>query len=136
MKKTVRILHIEDDPDTRLLMRELLREAAPPEDEVGIEWLEAGDVEEAVARWRGAALDALLVDNRLGGGEGIEEIGRLRSIWECPLWIVSGAPDARLRERAARKGAAGLLAKDDLLLDAGRLQAVLQQITAPGPACR
>jgi CheY-like chemotaxis protein len=136
MKRTLRILHIEDDPDTRFLMRELLREAPQLGDEVEIEWLDAGDVEEALAEWGGATLDALLVDNRLGAREGIDEIGRLKGVWECPIWLVSGTPDARLRDRAVRNGAEGLLAKDDLLLDARGLQAALRQITASRIACR
>jgi CheY-like chemotaxis protein len=129
MKRPLRILHIDDDLDTRFLIRELLSEVQRPDDEVGIEWLEAGGIEEAVERWREVALDGLLVDNRLGVRVGVEEIPGLRSVWNCPIWIVSGAPDPELLGRAVRNGAQGLLHKDDLLLDGRHLQVALRRIT-------
>jgi CheY-like chemotaxis protein len=132
MKRTLRILHIDDDPDTRFLMRELLREAQQPDDEVEIEWLDAGAVAEALEKWGQSTLDALFVDNRLGAREGVEDIGRLQSVWSCPIWVVTGVPDRLLQERAVRNGAAGVLAKDDLLADGRRLrEAVLRSTCAP-----
>ena len=58
MKRTLKVLHIDDDRDTRFLMREMAQAAEEAGDEVGdevedevkIEWLEAGDVADHVYR--------------------------------------------------------------------------------------
>jgi len=136
MKRILKILHVDDDPDTRFLMRELLHEAQEPDEELEIEWLEAGDVAEALENWGQTSLDGLFVDNRLGAREGVEDIPRLRSTWSCPIWVVTGVPDRLLQERAVRNGAAGLLAKDELLADGRRLRETVLRVTVAPPACR
>lgn len=136
MKRLLKVLHIDDDADTRFLMRELLQEAQEPGDEVGVEWLEAGDVAEALEKWGQTSLDGLFVDNRLGAREGVEDIPRLRNTWSCPIWVVTGVPEKLLEQRAVRNGAAGLLAKDELMANGRNLrEAVLRMAGAP-PACR
>jgi CheY-like chemotaxis protein len=130
MNRTLRVLFIDDDADTRLLARELMVEANPAEGDVQIDWLDAADVPEAMARWGNEVLDVLLVDNRLGGVEGVEWVPPLRERWACPVWIVSGTPDPALGETAARNGAAGVLAKDDLIADGPRLRAALLRVSA------
>ena len=136
MKRILKILHIDDDPDTRFLMRELLEEAQMPDEQVEIEWLEAGDVAQALAKWGQTSLDGVFLDNRLGAREGVEEIPRLRSTWSCPIWVVTGLPEKLLQERAVRNGAAGLLAKDELLADGRNLRETVLRVTGAPPACR
>jgi len=136
MKRILKILHIDDDPDTRFLMRELLEEAQMPDEQVEIEWLEAGDVAQALAKWGQTSLDGVFLDNRLGAREGVEEIPRLRGTWSCPIWVVTGLPEKLLQERAVRNGAAGLLAKDELLADGRNLRETVLRVTGAPPACR
>lgn len=136
MKRILKILHIDDDPDTRFLIRELMHEAGEQDEDVGIEWLEAGDVAEALEKWGQATLDGLFVDNRLGAREGVEDIQRLRSIWCCPIWVLTGVPEKRLEERATRNGAAGLLAKDELLADGRNLRQAILRATGVPLSCR
>ncbi len=136
MKRILKILHIDDDSDTRFLMRELLQEAEEPDDDVGIEWLEAGEVSEALEKWSQTALDGLFVDNRLGAREGVEDLPRLRSVWSCPIWVVTGVPEKHLQERAVRNGAEGLLAKDELLADGRNLRETVLRVTVALPTCR
>jgi len=136
MKRILKILHIDDDPDTRFLMRELLEEAQMPDEQVEIEWLEAGGVAQALAKWGQTSLDGVFLDNRLGAREGVEEIPRLRSTWSCPIWVVTGLPEKLLQERAVRNGAAGLLAKDELLADGRNLRETVLRVTGAPPACR
>ena len=136
MKRILKILHIEDDADTRFLMRELVHEAQEPDEGVEIEWLEARDVAEALERWSQASLDGLFVDNRLGAREGVEDFPLLRSIWSCPIWVVTGVPEKLLEERAIRNGATGLLAKDELLADGRNLRKTVLRVTVAPPVCR
>jgi len=131
MRRTLRVLHIDDDPDTRFLMQELAAEAEQPGEDVRIEWLGAADVDEALAQHAATDVHVVLLDNRLGGREGVDQIGRLRQTWQCPLWLVTGAPDWNLVERAVSSGAAGLMGKDDLMADgAGLRKAILQAMGA------
>jgi len=127
MSRTLRILYIDDDADTRLLLRELLAEDNPK-----IEVLEAASVEEAIDRWEKAVVDVLFVDNRLGPEEGVDQIGRLRSVWPCPIFVVTGVTDAYLLDRARRNGAQGLLGKDELMKDGARLRKTILRVTG-GP---
>lgn len=136
MKRILRILHIDDDADTRFLMRELLHEAQDPDEEVGIECLEAGDVAQALKKWGQTSLDGLFLDNRLGAREGVEDIARLRSVWSCPIWVMTGVPEKILEERAVRNGAAGLLAKDELLSPGRQLRDTVLRVTGVSAAGR
>ena len=119
MKLTV--LHIDDDPDVRLLVRELARPAPQ------IQVLDAPGVEEAIARYSGLEPDTILLDNRLGASSGLELLPRIRQIWSCPVWILSGFSRDLLHERAAQCGAAGVISKDELLEDAAHFQVILHR---------
>lgn len=106
------VLHIDDDADTRLLIRELLTE---PQDAVAVCWLEAGGVEEAVARHGTQRVDLVLLDHRLGVDQGVDLVGRIKGLWGCPVWILTGFCPESIEDRAKLCGAAGVLGKDDLL---------------------
>jgi CheY-like chemotaxis protein len=135
MNDILRLLYIDDDPDTRLLFRELLSEVQHDGQGIRIDWLDSGGVNEALAQWSGWTLDALLVDNRLAGCEGINHIPELRAVWKCPVWVVTGAPYSRLLDRALRNGAQGLLDKDELLGGSPGLLSALLRIAPRKPAC-
>ena len=136
MSRIVKVLHIDDDPDTRLLLRELIREGQQPDDPVQIEWLEAGDVDDAETRWAGVGVTAVFVDNRLGGREGVEFVARLKGRWGAPVWLLTGTADPRLRERAVRNGAEGVLGKDEILADGRRFRETVLRVIGASPSCR
>ncbi len=131
MSRIIRVLHIDDDPDTRLLLRELIQEGQALEDPVRIEWLEAASPDDAEERWKDARVEAIFVDHRLGGRDGVDLIDRLKRCWQARVWVLTGSSEPGLRERAMQNGANGLLAKDELLEDNLRFrEAVLRVIEA------
>ena len=132
MKPTVTVLHIDDDPDIRLLLRELAADARRvQQSDLGIRWLETGSVAEAVAEYAGVRLDMVLLDNYLGGPSGVELLPSIFQIWKCPVWILTGSSDAVIHERSRERGAAGVISKDQLLKNAERLWAFLAEAQQP-----
>ena len=129
MPAALTILHIDDDPDTRFLARELLAEtAAARGQEVEIRWLDAPGVEEALAQHESLRPDAILLDNLLGLEEGVNLVPRLRRIWSCPVWILTGLSPEAIEERCRRFGVAGVIPKNAILQDGAHLLAFLQGI--------
>jgi CheY-like chemotaxis protein len=121
------VLHIDDDPDFRFLVRELAAAAG-----LSIQWLEASTGEEALTGYTAARPHLVLLDNRLGPADGVQWLPRLRAAWLCPIWLLTGIPEAGLAERAGAAGAAGLLAKDDLLGQPRLLVSLLFPVTDRG----
>ena len=116
------ILYIDDDSDTRFLLRELLAERREMEgEEASIGWLEASSIEEAVDRFGSRQPDAILLDNGLGIVEGVERLPQVRQTWNCPVWILTGLSTDSLERRCASYGGAGLVLKDDLVENPSRL---------------
>jgi len=123
MPQIFTVLHIDDDPAARLLLREFAEDAGRAlAGEVHIRWLDSGFLEEAVAQLRGLTPDTILLDNRLNGEQGLELLPKIRRVWNCPVWIVTGLPDASLHERCQNEGAAGLIAKDEIMQTAEQLR--------------
>ena len=116
----ITVLHIDDDPDTRLLVRELLVE--PGE---AFRLLEAGGVAEAVAQYANMRPDTILLDNRMGLETGLDLVPRIQQVWDCPVWILTGFSPEALQDRWGKYGAAGIIAKDELLTDGTRLKELL-----------
>jgi CheY-like chemotaxis protein len=115
MRPTVTVLHIDDDPDIRLLLRELAADAGRlPTSEAQIRWLEAGSLNEAVTQFAGSQPGVILLDNRLSGKSGIELLPNIFQIWKCPVWVVTGLPEAGMQEHSRERGAAGVISKDEL----------------------
>lgn len=141
METILTVLHIDDDPDTRLLVRELLRQAEPiASGQAAICFLGAGGVEEALARYRESQPDVILLDQRLGGADGLDLLPSLRPAWNCPVWIVTGFSPETLQERAEKAGAAGIIQKDELLANATGARSLLVACCSPAvrnrPICR
>ncbi len=135
MQRVLTILHIDDDSDTRFLLRELISESPKPEsgEHAEICWLDASGVEEAVAQFAGAPLDAILLDIRLAGENGVELLPRIRKVWDCKVWILTGFLHERLHDESLQRGAAGVIGKDELLKDAAGLRAFLLQNCGHSP---
>jgi CheY-like chemotaxis protein len=126
MKPMVTVLHIDDDPDIRLLARELAADAGRlPGNEIEIRWLESGSLAEAVTEFASVRPDVILLDNRLSGPGGIELLPSIFRIWQCPVWILTGLSRAVVYEHFRERGAAGVISKDDLLQSAEQLQTFL-----------
>jgi CheY-like chemotaxis protein len=120
------ILHIEDDPATRLLVQELLADGSAALGERSeIRWLEASSFDEAVTEHGADHADAVLLDNRLGALDGVDLIGRVRLNWNCPVWLLTGLPTEELLDRSSRLGASGLIGKDQMLENPKRVLSLL-----------
>ena len=125
MSRPLTILHIDDDPDARLLLRELLLAEGPSDDRQDIRWLEASSVEEAVARYRDLQPDSILLDHLLGRESGVELVPGIQRVWKCPVWLLTGFSLEALRGRPKQYGAAGVIPKDELLNQGSQLRAFL-----------
>lgn len=135
MKPTLTILHIDDDPDMRFLLQELLAEGEGERvGEFEVRLVEAPGLQEAVGRYGDLRLHAILLDNRLGGVYGVELLPLIRRVWDCPVWILTGLSTEMLSERSRRCGAAGVISKDELLRSATHLRSFLRQCGALPPS--
>ncbi len=121
------LLHIDDDSATVLLLRDLLSESDPSSGRIRVNFLAAASVEEAVRRFASERPAAVLLDNRLGGVDGVDLLPQVKGTWHCPVWILTGLTTDRLEAQAAASGAAGVIAKDQLLLDSDGRRWFLQQ---------
>jgi CheY-like chemotaxis protein len=97
MKK---VLIVDDDATGRQLFAEILQP-------LGVEILEAGSGEEALAKIRQVVPDAVILDVNLPKLGGFEVLDRLREdprFAAIPVIGVSGESGAEARERALRRG--------------------------------
>ena len=102
----MRILYLEDDPGlARLTQRVLGREG------MEVETIDEG--EKALLRASGEDFDAILVDFRLPGKDGLEVIRELvKRPGMPPVLMITGEGDERLAVEALKAGAADYLVKD------------------------
>ena len=124
------VLHIDDDADTRLLFREILSEQM---DGLGVRWLEAAGIDEAVARHSTENVALVLLDHRLGVDQGLDLIARIKNQWGCPVWMLTGLSPEAIEERAKLCGAAGVLRKDELIEKRMDWRALLKAQSEPRP---
>ena len=105
IRLTPRILYIEDDADTRELVRFLLTEE-------NYEVVLAESSEQALLIARTLSFDLYLIDNWLGGLSGIELCRRLREFDSTtPILFYSGAAYERDIREAIAAGAQGYITK-------------------------
>src|SRR5215213_9785391 len=105
IRLTPRILYIEDDADTRELVRFLLTEE-------NYEVVLAESSEQALLIARTLSFDLYLIDNWLGGLSGIELCRRLREFDSAtPVLFYSGAAYERDIREAIAAGAQGYITK-------------------------
>ncbi len=126
MNRPRAVLHIDDDPDTRLLVRELSREQASGGQGQQIRWLEASGVGEALHRHAHEQIDLVLLDHRLRTENGLELIPRVKAVWNCPVWLVTGFAPESLSAEAGLREAAGVIGKDRLLRSPSQLRRFLE----------
>jgi CheY-like chemotaxis protein len=101
--KKTRILHVDDDPDVRLLMAATLKE-------FGYLVITAGSVSDALRLAKGMQFDLCILDVRLPDGTGIELCKQLRPLQpNVPIVYYSAyADDASQKEALAACGDAYL----------------------------
>lgn len=106
-----RILLVEDDPDDRLLVEELIAEI----DMWRADLVTASTYDEGVARALEGGFDIALVDYRLGARRGMEFISEpaVRRA-DIPVVILDGQGGSEADLAAAQAGAADFLSKADL----------------------
>lgn len=103
----LRVLLVDDDPEIRLIVSFLLREAGYVVDE-------AADSSSAEATLSAAPIDVLLMDYSLGNEDGVETAGSLfRAVAGPPprLIFLTGAVRPEQFERMNAAGAAGIIHK-------------------------
>lgn len=126
------ILYIDDDPDARFLLQQLLEEAPTMTDAVQLRLLEASGFDDAVDEHGTVQIDGILLDNRLGAIDGVDLLPALRNTWSCPVWMLTGVASQELLDRCKANGAAGVLLKDQLMRDPEAARGiVLQSFDAP-----
>ena len=102
-----RVLIAEDDPSTRLIMREVLQQA-------GFEVIEAIDGKEALHCYDSTAPDVILLDVEMPHFDGFsvcEKIREKEASSRTPICMVTGHDDDTSVERAYRVGATDFISK-------------------------
>ena len=121
--EAARILHVEDNEDDVLIVRELLRAR-------GYDFFWAPTAAEACRLVTTRPFDLVLLDNRLPDGDArsvIRELSTLRP--EMPIVVLSGRVDPELAASTRRRSTTGFVLKDEM---GGELATVLEDILRPG----
>ncbi|HEU4883131.1 MAG TPA: PAS domain S-box protein [Longimicrobium sp.] len=109
--EVLRVLLVEDDEDDYVLTRGLLRAAQGVRFEV--EWRPTAAA--GLAALGEGGWDAVLLDQRLGAGSGLDFLGRIAlDVDTPPVLLLTGQGDPALDEAAMRAGAADFLVKREL----------------------
>ena len=111
--KEVRVLIVDDEDDMRALVRATLELA---DDHLHVAG-EAVDGEDAVAQWREARPDVVVVDQRMPNTSGLEAARRILA--EDPrqaVVVLTAFPDRHVQAAAERMGVQGWMSKNDMRL--------------------
>jgi diguanylate cyclase (GGDEF)-like protein len=102
-----RVLIADDDPSTRLIMREVLQQA-------GFEVIEAADGKEALHCYESSDPDLILLDVEMPHFDGFSVCKQIRekeTMRKTPICIVTGLDDDESIDRAYRVGATDFIGK-------------------------
>ena len=102
-----RVLIADDDPSTRVIMREVLEQA-------GFDVIEAADGKEALRCYENSAPDVILLDVEMPYFDGFsvcEQIRAKETIRTIPICIVTGLDDSDSVDRAYKVGATDFIGK-------------------------
>jgi len=108
--RPLKFVVLDDEPGPRILNRRALQKTFP-----GCMVIECSNIEDALTRCVGQPVDAVLADHHLGGGEGVNFVGRLREERvDCPILMVTGSSDPQVRVRAYAAGVTRVFFPGDL----------------------
>jgi two-component system response regulator VicR len=102
-----RVLVVDDEPDIVYMVKVILRSA-------GFEVTSAGGVGDAISELSREDPDIVLLDLRLGDGEGWQVLSQMREDGKTahiPVIILSAHASPSTSERAIREGARGYITK-------------------------
>jgi len=117
----VRVLLIDDDPETFVITRKLFAERAP--EWIVLEW--AGSFDDGLAMIRQARHDVYLVDHRIGGRSGVELVAAaISGGCQAPLIVMANDDNRELDTAAMQARAADVLVKE--LHDAAALERAIR----------
>jgi two-component system copper resistance phosphate regulon response regulator CusR len=122
----IRVLCIEDDAETRVLIKRALENQGMEVDTV---W----EGEKGLAAARSGRFDCVLLDIMMPGLDGFGVLGELRkepSARRLPVVVVTARSDAESRERAFSLGADEYVVKP---FSFERLRMIIQRLVAPHP---
>ncbi len=104
----LRVLVVEDNPGDAVLVREMLREAAPD----GYDLHHASLLCDGMTHLRDVGADCVLLDLSLPDAEGLEALAQLRTVAvDLPIIVLSGRSDETTAVRAVQDGAQDYLIK-------------------------
>ena len=111
IKKSLRLLLVEDNPGDARLLREMLNEASAHRTELR----QAGSMYEAEKELRERAFDVVLLDLGLPDAQGLEAVRRACAVASrVPLVVLTGLDDESLATRALQEGAQDYLIKGQI----------------------
>lgn len=117
----LRVLIVDDEDDMRALLRATLELADEHLRIAG----EATDGEDAVAQWREARPDVVIMDQRMPNTTGLEAARRILA--EDPgqaVVVLTAFPDKHVQAAAERMGVRGWMSKNDMRLLPALLRAI------------
>jgi len=116
----VPLLIVDDDPEMRAMLRDVLAKAGFPTEE-------AADTDALLALVSRAEPAAIILDHEMPGDWGLEILPTLRRRWpDIPVVIITAFGGPKAREAAARLGATGYLDKP---FRVGDLLALIRRLT-------
>ncbi len=133
--RSTRVLHVEDDADDALLVREVLTAAAEQEFSV----MQAGSLISALELLKSSAIDVILLDLTLPDSSGLDTFRRMAAAApDIPIVVLSGWDDRRTAMMAVQHGAQDYLSKADIeqrilqrvLTHAIKRQALVREVRA------
>jgi len=108
--RPLKFVVLDDEPGPRILNRRALQKTFP-----GCMVVECSTIDDALNRCIGQPVDAVLADHHLGGGDGVNFVGRLREERvDCPILMVTGSSDPQVRVRAYAAGVTRVFFPGDL----------------------
>jgi CheY-like chemotaxis protein/tRNA A-37 threonylcarbamoyl transferase component Bud32 len=122
----LRILLIDDDPDLRSLLGHYIRQRWP---EAFVEEFDPLDRDVPGEEFPLGSYDAVVLDYRLGRGDGLEWLQRFKRRADCPkILFLTGAGNEAIAVRAMKAGADDYQRKQELTRE--KLLASLHELTA------
>jgi DNA-binding response OmpR family regulator len=107
-KDPIQVLHIEDDPDDILFLKEVLADSSAPRFHI----THAGRLDSGMSLLAAGGIDVVMLDFGLPDSRGLETLATLlRQSTLVPVVVMSGIADEALAAEAVMRGAQDYLVK-------------------------